>query len=276
MQKRVNQMKSNLFLRIVSALILAPIVLAAICYGDMAYEVLMAVMGALMAWEWSKMLSGKSYVSVSLTLMACMIAFLTKEIDPVWLLGVIAFFALFLYFKTGRNLLLSFGAFYIGLPLLSMMYIAYFSDSGDLHYSYEYILWVLFVVWATDVGGYIVGKSIGGPKLCPKISPNKTWAGLLGGMLFSAVITYLFVVTLNHYYDATLSMKYFVLSSVVLAFISQAGDIFESKIKRYLNIKDSSNLIPGHGGIFDRIDGLLFAAPAVALVILLYDLGMFS
>ena len=97
MQKRVNQMKSNLFLRIVSALILAPIVLAAICYGDMAYEVLMAVMGALMAWEWSKMLSGKSYVSVSLTLMACMIAFLTKEIDPVWLLGVIAFFALFLY-----------------------------------------------------------------------------------------------------------------------------------------------------------------------------------
>ena len=272
-------MKSNLFLRVVSALILAPIVLAAIIYGESAYDVLVAVMGALMAWEWEKMLADKkSYVSVSLTLMTALVVFLTKSINPVLILGVIAFFALFLYFKTGKNLLLSFGAFYIGLPLLSMMYIAYFSDSGlgDLSYSSNYILWLLFVVWATDVGGYVVGKSIGGPKLIPKISPNKTWAGLFGGILFSIIVTYLFVITMNHYYESSLSLKYFLLSSIVLAFISQVGDIFESKIKRYLNIKDSSNLIPGHGGVFDRVDGLLFAAPAVALFVLLSNMGIFS
>ena len=271
-------MKSNLFLRIVSALILAPIVLAAIIYGEHAYDVLVAVFGALMAWEWEKMLADrKSYVGVSLTLMSSMVVFLTN-FNPVFVLGIIAFFAVFLYVKSGKNLLLSFGAFYIGLPLLSMMYVAYFSDSGsgDLNYSYMYILWLLFVVWATDVGGYVVGKSIGGPKLVPKISPNKTWAGLIGGMLFSVMITYCFVITMNHYYASALSMKYFLLSSVILAFVSQVGDIFESKIKRYLDIKDSSNLIPGHGGIFDRVDGLLFAAPAVALFVLLNNLEIFS
>ena len=271
-------MKSNLFLRIVSALVLAPVVLAAIFYGNPAYDVLMAVLGALMAWEWQQMLADKkNYVGISLTLMSAMIVFLTS-VNPVLVLGIIAFFALFLYVKTGKELLLSFGAFYIGIPLLSMMYIAYFSDSGsgDLNYSYMYILWLLFVVWATDVGGYVFGKSIGGPKLVPKISPNKTWAGLLGGMLFSAAITYGFVITMNHYYGSMLSMKFLVLSSVALAFISQVGDIFESKIKRYLNIKDSSNLIPGHGGIFDRVDGLLFAAPVVALFVLLSNMGIFS
>ncbi|MBO5997604.1 MAG: phosphatidate cytidylyltransferase [Alphaproteobacteria bacterium] len=275
-------MKNNLFLRIISALILAPIVLVAIIYGGCTayrpYDILVAVLGSLMAWEWEKMLTDrKSYVGISLTLMSAMVVFLT-ETNPVLVLGIIACFALFLYVKTGKNLLLSFGAFYIGLPLLSMMYIAYFSDSGssDLEFSSMYILWLLFVVWATDVGGYIFGKSIGGPKLCPKISPNKTWAGLLGGMFFSALVTYIFVITMNHYYHSELAMKFLVLSSIALAFISQAGDIFESKIKRYLGIKDSSNLIPGHGGIFDRVDGLLFAAPAVALFVLLTNLGVIS
>lgn len=271
-------MKSNLFLRVVSALILAPIVLAAIFYGNPAYDILMAVLGALMAWEWEKMIQGKeSYVAVSLTLMASMVVFLGAS-EPVLGLATIAAFAIFLYFKTGRQLLLSFGAFYIGLPLLSMMYIAYFSDSGvsDLNYSYMYVLWLLFVVWATDIGGYVVGKSVGGPKLAPKISPSKTWSGLLGGMVFSAMITYGFVITMNHYYGATLAMQFLVISSVVLALVSQAGDIFESKIKRYLGIKDSSNLIPGHGGIFDRVDGLLFAAPAVALFVLLTNMGIIS
>ena len=151
------------------------------------------------------------------------------------------------------------------------MYIAYYSGYNDLSYSYTYILWLIFVVWATVIGGYILGKSIGGPKLVPKISPKKTWAGLLGGMAFSALVTYVFVLTMNHYYDSQLSMVYFVLSSVLLAVISQAGDIFESSIKRRMNLKDSSQLIPGHGGIFDRVDGLLFASVVLAIYILIMN-----
>ena len=271
-------MKSNLYLRVVSALILAPVVLAAIFCGHPAFDILMACLGALMAWEWEQMINGKeSYVSVSLALMASMVVFLGQS-NPLLGLAVIFVFALFLYVKTGKQQLLSFGAIYIGLPLLSMMYIAYFSDSGegDLNYSYVYVLWLLFVVWATDIGGYIVGKSIGGPKLAPKISPKKTWSGLLGGMTFSAIVTYVFVITMNHYFDGVLAMPVLVISSVALAFISQVGDIFESRIKRYLNIKDSSNLIPGHGGIFDRVDGLLFASPIVALFVLLMNFGIIS
>jgi phosphatidate cytidylyltransferase len=209
--------------------------------------------------------------------MASMVVFLGQSM-PLLALLIVVLFALFLYVKTGKQLLLSFGAFYIGIPLLSMMFIAYFSDlgQGDSNYSYVYILWLLFVVWATDIGGYVVGKSVGGPKLAPKISPKKTWSGLLGGMLFSAMVSYLFVLSMNYYQGSTLSVKFLVVSSVVLAFVSQVGDIFESRIKRYLDIKDSSNLIPGHGGIFDRVDGLLFASPVVALFVLLMNWGILS
>ena len=181
-------------------------VLAAILYkeGDssVTFSLLIAVMGALMSWEWEKMISSKtSGVAVVLAMMSSCVAFLMTEFDPLWALGVVAFVALFIYFKFGHRILLSFGAFYIGLPILSMMYIAYYSGYNDLSYSYTYILWLIFVVWATDIGGYILGKSIGGPKLVPKISPKKTWAGLIGGMVFSALVTYVFVLTMNHYYD---------------------------------------------------------------------------
>ena len=269
-------MKGNLFLRVISALVLAPVVLAAILYkeGDasVTFSLLVAVMGALMSWEWEKMISSKtSAVAVTLAMMSSSVAFLMTEFDPLWALGVVAFTALFIYFKFGRHILLSFGAFYIGLPILSMVYIAYYSGYDDLSYSYTYILWLIFVVWATDIGGYIFGKSIGGPKLVPTISPKKTWAGLLGGMAFSALVTYVFVLTMNHYYDSQLNMLFFVLSSTLLAVISQVGDIFESSIKRRMNLKDSSQLIPGHGGIFDRVDGLLFASVALAIYILVVN-----
>ena len=259
-------------------MVLTPFVLAAIIYGNQAYNILLALVGTLMASEWEKMVTGKqSWIAICLTLMSCLVVFLTAT-DPIWSLIVVPIFALCLYLKTNGNVLLSFGAFYIGIPLLSLMYIAYFTDSGegDLGYSYMYVLWVLFVVWATDTGGYVVGKSLGGPKLCPRISPKKTWAGLFGAIAFSALTTYIFVITMNHYYGSQLVMKYFIFSSIGLAIISQIGDLFESKIKRYLDIKDSGTLIPGHGGIFDRIDGLLFAAPVVALFVLLYNMGVFS
>ena len=147
--------------------------------------------------------------------------------------------------------------------MMSLIYIGY----TNMEYSFEMVLWLMFVVWATDIGGYVFGKSLGGPKLLPKISPKKTWSGLLGGMLFACVVSYFFILTMRHF-EVYLSMPFFVGSSAVLAVISQMGDLFESRIKRYLNIKDSSNLIPGHGGIFDRVDGLLFAAPVVALFLL--------
>ena len=257
-------MKSNLALRIFSALILAPIVLGAVFFGDPAYNLLIAVIGSAMAWEWEHMITGKtSAVAVILASTATMISFVGATV-PALSLGIIAVAALLVYVKSGKKLLLSFGVFYICIPVMSLIYIGY----TNMEYSFEMVLWLMFVVWATDIGGYVFGKSLGGPKLLPKISPKKTWSGLLGGMLFACIVSYFFVLVMNQHFEGHLSMPFFVISSAVLAVISQMGDLFESRIKRYLDIKDSSNLIPGHGGIFDRVDGLLFAAPVVALFLL--------
>ena len=218
--------------------------------------------------------NNESSVATTLAVMSGSIAFMTKD-HPALALCFVAFTAAFIYLVFGRHVLSAFGAFYIGIPLMSFVYIAYYSGAGetDLAYSPIYVLWVLFVVWATDVGGYMFGKTIGGPKLMPKVSPKKTWAGLLGGVFFAAAVTYIFVLQMGSK-GVNLPMFYFVLSSVILAFIAQAGDLFESAIKRSLNIKDSSNLIPGHGGIFDRVDGLLFVAPVVALFVYLSAAGL--
>ena len=264
-------MKSNLFLRIVSAVVLAPLVLFSIFYGQPAYNLLVAVAGATMAWEWENMISSKtSAVALILATGAVIISFL-GAINPVWALGVVLATAVLTYFKSGKKMLLTFGAFYICLPIFSLIYIG----NINMEYSYGWILWLLIVVWATDIGGYVFGKSIGGPKIAPKISPKKTWAGLLGGMFFSCLATYAFVKLMNEGYAWDFSMKYLLAGAAIMTVISQIGDIFESKIKRHLNIKDSSNLIPGHGGIFDRVDGLLFAAPVLAFVLYLTNTGVF-
>ena len=114
-----------------------------------------------------------------------------------------------------------------------------------------------------DIGGYVFGCSLKGPKLAPKISPNKTWAGLLGGIFLAVVISY----GICWYFDAGAVVNAYITMAAALAVIAQIGDLIESAIKRHLGLKDSSNIIPGHGGIFDRVDGLIFAAPFALLIL---------
>jgi phosphatidate cytidylyltransferase len=122
----------------------------------------------------------------------------------------------------------------------------------------------LLLVWATDSAAYFSGRLIGGPKLAPKISPNKTWAGLAGGMVAAGLVGWSFG------QRDPKSAILLALLSAMLAAIAQAGDLAESGLKRYFGVKDSSGLIPGHGGVFDRLDGLLFVAPAVIGLLLLW------
>jgi phosphatidate cytidylyltransferase len=123
-------------------------------------------------------------------------------------------------------------------------------------------LWILALVWATDTGAYFAGRLIGGPKLAPAISPKKTWSGLLGGMIAAAVVGAAAAALREDWAPATLAA-----ASVILAVIAQGGDLLESSIKRHFGVKDASGLIPGHGGLMDRVDGLLTVAIAVASVI---------
>ncbi len=149
------------------------------------------------------------------------------------------------------------GLAYIMLPCISLMFLRGVGNGADI------ILWLFLVVWATDTAAMIVGITFGGPKLAPTISPKKTWSGLAGGVMASMFIGLLCSVLFKE------SALFFIILSGLMAALEQAGDLLESKFKRYFNAKDSGSLIPGHGGIMDRVDGLTLTAPFVALLAML-------
>ena len=155
-----------------------------------------------------------------------------------------------------KNKLLLVGFFYLLLPFYSILELRSIDNN--------IILWLFFVVWSTDIFAYFIGKNIGGPKIMPLISPNKTWSGLIGGMLSAAIIGALSTLMFEG------GILFFTITSAFLAIVAQTGDFFESKIKRIFGIKDSGNIIPGHGGILDRIDGLMFVAPTILIIYYLF------
>jgi len=156
------------------------------------------------------------------------------------------------------------GLIYLGLGCFSLIWLREDTDIGK-----NITFWLFFCIWAMDCGAYFFGKTIGGPKLVPRLSPKKTWAGLLGGMVSAASVGIL----ISYLSDS----QNLILSAAVSALvggISQSGDLLESFVKRRFNVKDSSKLIPGHGGLMDRVDGLLAAAIFVATVEYLFGKGI--
>jgi phosphatidate cytidylyltransferase len=131
------------------------------------------------------------------------------------------------------------------------------------------LLWMFAVVWATDVAAYFTGRALGGPKLCPPISPKKTWSGFMGGVV-AAALSGMLVAWLGEKYG--LSLPFGLLGTAIISVIasvaSQIGDLGESALKRHCNVKDSSHLIPGHGGVMDRLDGFWAVCFIVAAVLL--------
>ena len=253
--------------RILSSLLIVPLTLLAIYLGMPYFNLFVLFLGCLLIWEWTQMLPTSKK-----NLFASIYAFALGA--SVWLLHIFAVplaivlaSALAVSKSKGEKhrAFLILGAPYISIGLGAF---AWLYSIGGL----ECVLWFVLTVWSVDIGGYVVGTSVKGPKLAPKISPNKTWSGLLGGMLLATLVTwaYVFAFDIQPYWQTAL-----IAAAPVVAVIAQIGDLIESYMKRTLNLKDSSNLIPGHGGIFDRIDGLVFAAPFVLIfVILLFNFQM--
>ncbi len=156
---------------------------------------------------------------------------------------------------------LAFGAIWFAVPCVLLLWLARPENAGRAT-----VLWLLAVVWATDIGAYVFGRAIGGPRLAPRWSPGKTWAGLVGGVLFALGIVGCADGVGARHDRAPLPL---VLTSAGLAIVEQFGDLAESVAKRRFGVKDSSGLIPGHGGLLDRLDGLLAVIPAVALLTLI-------
>ena len=141
------------------------------------------------------------------------------------------------------------------MPALALLWIRDRADQG-----LAVLLWIFIVTWATDIGGYVVGRAIGGRKLAPAISPGKTWAGLYGGMAFATLSGAAWVLY------AELDRLLLVLAPL-FALVAQAGDLFQSWMKRHAGVKDSGDWLPGHGGVFDRLDGMLPVAVLTAAVV---------
>lgn len=244
----------SLLKRIVTSLILAPTVIGCLYVGYPLVQLLVFLAGAMLAWEWSRMVPNSRGAFYT--------ALYTFVVGVAVLLG--SWFAFFLSLFVGMVLAFvkSKGETRRKLLILGVPYISV--GLGAIVWLYELVgfavtLWFVLVVWAVDVGGYVVGCNLKGPKLAPKISPNKTWSGLIGGMLFSVGIS----TAVCWYVGALPHALYYGMLAAMIALIAQIGDLVESAIKRSLNLKDSSDLIPGHGGVFDRVDGLIFAAPIV-------------
>jgi phosphatidate cytidylyltransferase len=156
------------------------------------------------------------------------------------------------------------GLLYIILPCFILIWLRNLDSQG-----FQFIIWFFAVIWATDIGAYFTGKSVGGPKFAPSISPNKTWSGFFGGMGLAVIIS-LALVDFANPKSGTLTV---ISASILLSVSGQLGDLIESWVKRKLGVKDSGTLIPGHGGILDRIDAILLGAPVAGIIAIVFQIG---
>ena len=239
--------------RIVSALILAPLILAGLYAGPPLSGIMIVVVGGVAAWEWARICRRMTWdwivnLSIGVVVAALVAAMAGRYAVAGWVIAAGVLAVPLAAAREGRADAgwLGLGVAYVGLACLAFIWLR-----DDLPDGLWVVYWLLALVWATDIGAYFAGRSIGGPKLAPAISPKKTWAGLGGGMLAAAGAGAC-AAWLGETDPLPLAA-----ASAALAIVAQVGDLFESGLKRRYGVKDSSGLIPGHGGLLDRIDGLL-------------------
>lgn len=259
--------------RILTSLVMVPFVIGALRSGHPYVDILVFAVGSLLSWEWSTMIPNKKanlYAVCYVFALGCSLLIFNRIV----LFTTIAAVAAFVYLKAKEEehrRLLTLGVIYISIGVGALYWLYYLFDTffGSLpgeKGSFVMTLWFIFMVWSVDIGGYIIGSSLKGPKLAPHISPNKTWSGLIGGVVLAVSVSFIYMYATKNIFNLPMPLNEqlrFAQLGAFIAVVAQIGDLIESAIKRYLGVKDSSNLIPGHGGIFDRIDGLIFAAPIV-------------
>lgn len=218
----------------------------------------------LAAFEWARLCGLKpGFVRTALMLLVPLVALLAsfRGVDA----AALALIAGLVFVLVGGRLAradgmawAAGGMAYLGLPAIAILYLRDVPDAGRWA-----VLWLFAVVSATDVGAYAAGRLIGGPRLAPTVSPRKTWAGFLGGIVLAVAAGVAFIAA------AFTGASQWLAGGLagILAVVAQFGDLFESAVKRRFGAKDSGALIPGHGGVLDRIDSLIFAAPVLAVIV---------
>jgi phosphatidate cytidylyltransferase len=233
-------------IRTASAAILAPVALLALWHGGLAWTLLIAVAMAGLGAEWARLAGVRPFYVLPLFMLLVLAAAVMSGWVAAFAVLAVLTGAMFLF----SGWLAAAGLPYAGIGGLSLLWLRLQPDQG-----FRVTLVLVAVIWGTDIGAYLVGRLLGGPKLAPAISPGKTWSGAAGGLLAGG------------FCGAALAGAWAALPvAFALSVFAQAGDLLESAIKRKLGVKDSGRTIPGHGGLFDRLDGFLAAAPVAALL----------
>ena len=254
-------------LRLLSAVALAPIALAVVVAGGWVFALFVGAMVVLMAHEWSGLSVarfGRHYARLAGALVLAVglaATFLTVLGRPGAALACVAVAALgaglIAWTRGPAAVWTSVGVVLLGLPAIALVWLRSLPDIG-----LSALLWLLMVVWATDSAAYVVGRRVGGARLAPSISPGKTWAGLGGGVIGASLASVIVAWALGYG-----RLAHYAGLGAAFAVIAQLGDLAESMLKRRAGVKDSGSLIPGHGGVLDRVDGLLLTAPALSLLL---------
>lgn len=255
----------ELLLRLVSGAVLAAVAVGALLVSQWSFLVLVMVCAGLLLWEWGSATRASGFDGLTLIQAICamalvvFVAFGRFDLGGV-VLGATAMVTVVSARQRGdrQGALAVAGLIYVAVPAAALIWLRSDPDNG-----LAAVLFVLLVAWTTDTASYIGGRIAGGPKLAPGISPKKTWSGFLIGTVSSVVVGYVFARNLGGTSPLALGLV-----ALGLALACQAGDLVESAVKRHLGIKDMSQLIPGHGGLFDRIDSLLLGAVVAALIAL--------
>ncbi|MCV9965299.1 phosphatidate cytidylyltransferase [Pararhizobium sp. BT-229] len=257
-------MQKELQLRIVSGIVLAAIALGATWAGGTVFQLLSVAIALLVYYEWSTItrlserdFQGNAFGWLAQAVIAALILFDGAHATLAALGAFTVGAAIWVFLRAGSWWLPG-GIVYAGLTGISLSAIRGDSDIGLVA-----MIFVFAVVWATDILAYFTGRAIGGPKLAPRISPGKTWSGAIGGAVAGVIAGICVFLTYFSLDDARIPLL-----ALALSVSSQIGDLFESYIKRRFGVKDSSRLIPGHGGVMDRVDGLVFACFAALLIAL--------
>jgi phosphatidate cytidylyltransferase len=249
----------NLLMRVIAAVVLAPVAIAIAYAGGWLWATLVTLAAIGLYVEWLTIVGAaratRVVASGAIALAVAGLCLAAEWIDAALLALVLGLAGVALLSPEQRRWTAA-GFGYAAAAQIASVLVRLDPETG-----FAALVFVLLIVWATDIGGYVAGRSIGGPKLWPRVSPKKTWAGAIGGFLASLIVAAGFVVFGSNKADPALMLKMgpILLLGAVLSIACQLGDLFESAVKRRFGVKDSSHIIPGHGGLMDRLDGFVAA-----------------
>ena len=261
---------ADLATRIGSALVLIVLAILSLWHSGQSFILFWLFAAVLVHWEWQHMIGGER-VLLNCLIGTCALAAAAAlrrvgDLDYPLLILLAGAVALAVSAGKGRRLWASAGLLYAGALIISLDVLRFSMPGFFRHMA---IIWLFAVVWGTDIMAYFGGRLIGGPKLWPRISPSKTWSGTLTGIIsgaFLGVGAIYFYERWNVLPDTQLAFSAIFLLGLIIGAAAQAGDLMESAMKRHFNVKDSSHLIPGHGGFMDRLDGFIIAVVVAACI----------